>query len=74
MRNIYYVRCLDEVRCHSIHIKFNKDWFWHSKVNEGGFRGAQTYRRTDAQPHSIDIALSLFEGSEIRIFIVTNLG
>jgi hypothetical protein len=40
-----------------------------SKVIEGGFRGAQMHSHTD----SIDIELSLLEGSEI-IFIVTTLG
>jgi hypothetical protein len=33
MGGIYEVRRWDEFRCHDIYIKFNKNWFRHSKVD-----------------------------------------
>jgi hypothetical protein len=33
---IYEVRSRDEIRCHDIHNKFQKDSFRHSKVDTGG--------------------------------------
>jgi hypothetical protein len=35
MEGIYEVRCWDGLRCHDIHMKFNKDCLRHSKVDRG---------------------------------------
>jgi hypothetical protein len=32
----------DELRCHDIHTKFHKDWFWHSKLIGGIHRHRDT--------------------------------
>jgi hypothetical protein len=34
----------DELSCHDVRTKFNKDWFRHSKVIKGD---TQTHRHTD---------------------------
>jgi hypothetical protein len=35
MERVYEVRCRDGLRCHDIHVKFNNDWFRHTKVEKG---------------------------------------
>jgi hypothetical protein len=55
MVGIYEVRRRDGLSCHDIYIKFHKDWFSHSKVDEWGY--------TDTQ-HGDRISLLLFYQSK----------
>jgi hypothetical protein len=44
---IYDARLSDGVRGHDRYTKFQKDWFRHSKIAEGGYRNRQ--RHTDSE-------------------------
>jgi hypothetical protein len=55
---IYKICHLDALRCHDIHAKLHKDWFWHSKVDWG-------YTHTQ-QSYLISLLLFFFKGKQAK--------